>query len=232
MDQEHLFLPVAQAYDRWSSFYDTYDNPMVFMASQIVARALPGLAGMSVFEFGCGTGRNLAALHACGARELAGCDLSDGMLNVARARLPQARLFAHDMTCPLPIAGGSVDRALFCLTLEHIADLRFPLQEAKRILRPEGRIGIVEIHPYYSLTGVAAHFEQDGIDVRMPTHAHQFQHYLAAFAELGLRVALCREWRPIDVGNPLPLQKLRRGAHVPLTLEFWLEKEERPNPAQ
>lgn len=224
MDKTQLFLPVVEAYDRWSLFYDSYDNPMVFMAAEIVNRSLADVSGLSVFEFGCGTGRNLAALRSFGAKETAGCDVSEGMLEVARTRVPQANLYSHDMTNRIPVPDGSYDLALFCLTLEHIPDIRRPLREAMRITKANGRIHIIEIHPYYSLTGVAAHFEQDGTDVRMPTYAHQFEDYLNAFTELGLTVTSCREWRPNDIGNPAPLQKLRRGAAVPLTLEFSLQR--------
>jgi malonyl-CoA O-methyltransferase len=70
---------------------------MVFMAAEIVHRSLADVCGPSVFEFGSGTGRNLAALESFGAKECAGCDLSEGMLKVARTRVPQADLLRQDM---------------------------------------------------------------------------------------------------------------------------------------
>ena len=47
MREKELFLPVPEAYDRWSSFYDSYANPMVFMAAEIVRRTLAGARGRS-----------------------------------------------------------------------------------------------------------------------------------------------------------------------------------------
>lgn len=178
------------AYDRWAASYDACDNPMVFMASAAIAQA--DFGGCRVFEFGCGTGRNLAALRERDATAVAGCDLSDGMLAVARRRCPDTELLRHDMT-GLPVAGGSFDAALFSLSLEHVKYLPGALAEARRIVRPGGRISIFEIHPYLSLGGTAAHFEEGGDDVRMPTVPHQFADYLRAFAALELRVAGCRE---------------------------------------
>jgi hypothetical protein len=58
----------------------------------------------------------------------------------------------------------------------------------------------------------------------MPTYAHQFEHYLYAFHELGVAVAACKEWKPGDVGYPAALQALKRGAAVTLTLEFSLQR--------
>ena len=224
------FLLVAQAYDRWSPFYDSYDNPMVFMATEILRRSLispaattttPTATPTAIFEFGCGTGRNLAAL-APHAAQLAGCDLSDGMLALARQRLPHAHLLLHDMTQPLPLPASAYGLTLFSLTLEHIPDLTLPLREAARITRPTGRIAIIEIHPFLSLSGVAAHFDHNGEEVRMPTFPHQFEHYLAAFSTLGLRLAACREWSPNSIGNPAPLHRLKRGPDTPLAVEFQL----------
>ncbi len=220
-----IFLPVDQAYDRWSAFYDVYDNPMVFMASEIVRRSLaPRVAGLDVFEFGCGTGRNLAALEQAGAGSAAGFDFSEGMLASARAKSPTLSLFTHDMSKPpVPQPDASADLVLFCLTLEHLEDLRGPLREARRIVRPDsGRIAVIEIHPFLSLSGLAAHFDDGAQHVRMPAFPHRFQDYLAAFRETGLQVTACREWRPADVGNPPPLQSVTRGPDFPLTLEFHL----------
>ena len=227
-DHPAIFLPVDAAYDRWSACYDTYDNPMVFMASQALRASLSASesTGAHVFEFGCGTGRNLAWKKSMGGAEVAGCDLSQGMLDVARERCPGARVFQHDMTKPLPSSEGcaSADLALFCLTLEHVADLALPLAEARRILRPGGRIAIFEIHPFLSLDGVAAHFQHAGQEVRMPTVAHCFADYLQVFAGLDLHVARCREWRPRDVGEPPPVKALKRGPDFPLVVEFSLER--------
>lgn len=222
MADQSLFLPVSAAYDRWSPFYDTYDNPMVFMASLILEHSLANGAGSSVFEFGCGTGRNLAALARRGATTISGCDFSSGMLRVARERGPDWRLFEQDMREPAPLPDHSVDLVLFSLTLEHLEDLRGPLLEAKRLMRPEGRIVIIEIHPFLSATGGAAHFYDGSTEVRMPSFPHQFADYLNAFAEVGLIVQRCQEWRPADVGNPAPFHRLERGPQSPLTLEFGL----------
>jgi malonyl-CoA O-methyltransferase len=222
MDKQQHFLPVGEAYDRWAPVYDAYDNPMVFMATQIVDRFSENASGLRVLEFGCGTGRNLAALSAQGAI-VTGCDLSAGMLDVARLRTPDAELLLHDMTQTLPFADRRFDVSLFSLSLEHVQDLLAPLGEAKRVTKPGGRILIIEIHPFLSLSGSAAHFDEGDIEVRMPTFPHQFADYLSALAEVGLAVAECREWRPADVGNPVALESHKRGPEIPLTVELVLK---------
>lgn len=215
-------LSVEAAYDRWAAAYDATDNPMVFGATRALAASAGDFAGGDIFEFGCGTGRNLAFLKATGARSVAGCDLSEGMLAEARRRDRALDVFRHDMREPLPRAAGSADLVLFCLALEHVADLHAPLEQARRLLKPGGAIAIIEIHPFVSQTGVAAHFIDGAEEVRMPAFAHRFHEYLNAFAGLGLRLAACREWRPADLGPDVPARALKRGAQYPLVVEFRL----------
>jgi malonyl-CoA O-methyltransferase len=213
-------LSVAEAYDRWSGTYDGYDNPMVFGATRIVS----AVAGLDMLEIGCGTGRNLAAFRQGGARRLVGLDLSAGMLAKAAACDVGFELHRQDMAEAVPLDDASVDRVLFCLTLEHVADLAVPLWEARRVLKPGGRIEIIEIHPYLALGGVAAHFKAGDEIIHMPTVAHEFSGYLNAFAAAGLSSAACREWCPRDFGDNLPPKLLKRGPDTPLLVHFTLGK--------
>jgi len=137
-DEASLYLPVEEAYDRWVPCYESCDNPMVFGASQAVALLSRTIGAKVVVEFGCGAGRNLAQLKQDGAERLIGCDLSQGMLDKARARDPALMLFQQDMNRPLPLADGIADLALFCLSLEHVSDLVAPLREARRIVGEAG----------------------------------------------------------------------------------------------
>lgn len=222
MPRSSIFLPIDEAYDRWSSFYDSSDNPMVFGTGQIVHELAEHAAGRDVIEFGCGTGRNLERLRQRGAAKVIGCDLSPGMLQQARARDPNFLLFQQDMMQPMPLPDGSADLILFSLTLEHVGDLVPPLQEARRLLRSAGRIAVIEIHPFLSLANVAAHFKDGEMVVRMPTFPHSFSDYINAVAEAGLSITACRERRPCDFQGPVPNKVLKRGPDFPLLVEFSL----------
>lgn len=219
MSANITFLPVNQAYDRWASFYDAYSNSMVYTATHIMATRFGELQGADVFEFGCGTGRNLAAMKSSGAGVVAGCDLSDGMLAVAQKRDAAFQLFQHDMSQTLPDGLQKFDHVLFCLTLEHMKDLLQPLQSAKQLLKENGTIIIIEIHPT-TLGVVSAHFKDGDDEVHMPTFAHQFADYLNAIAAAGLRVTSCTEWRARDLGDHTPPKVFKRGPDFLLAVEF------------
>jgi malonyl-CoA O-methyltransferase len=108
-----------------------------------------------------------------------GFDFSSAMLAEARKRDGDWTLFQADMSTPIALPDQSVDFVLFSLTLEHVADLVPPLQEARRLSRTGGVIKIVEIHPFLSLSGISAHFKTaDGEEVTMPAFAHPFQDWL------------------------------------------------------
>ncbi len=216
-------LDVAAAYDVWAPSYDGYDNPMVYAAGQALSQATLALAQKTILEFGCGTGRNLAAFAARGASNLIGFDFSSAMLAEARKRDGNWTLFKADMSAPIPLPDQSVDFILFSLTLEHVADLVPPLQEARRLLRTGGVIKIVEIHPFLSLNGISAHFKTaDGQEVIMPAFAHPFQDWLAAFDQASLRVAGLKEWQARDFGRDAPAKILRRGLDWPWVVDWTL----------
>lgn len=222
MQENSVHMPVANAYDRWSHNYDGYDNPMVHGARHVLNALDHAFLARAVFEFGCGTGANLLAALRMGAASVGGCDISPGMLARAREKIPGPALLEHDMTRPLPLPGGSVDCALFCLSLEHVAEPAAPLREAARLLAPGGRAEIIEIHPFASMSGVAAHFQDKDETVLMPTFAHSFADHLNAFEAAGLHVTACKEWRALDFGTAATPKMLKRGERHPLLVHFSL----------
>lgn len=222
--REHTPLDaVRKAYDRWSGLYDDYDNPMVAAASEVVAGLGPLARGRDVVELGCGTGRNLLALGAAGAASVTGCDASAGMLAAARAKAPVLALIAADIGEPLPLRDGVADLVLFCLVLEHVAQLGPPLAAARRLLRPGGVAAVVEIHPDLAAQGVGAHF-RDGDDiVHMPTFAHRLDDYRRAGRDAGLSAVRERGWTPADFRRPHP-KMAKRDPAMPFVIELLLAR--------
>lgn len=111
-----------------------------------VARALPWVpAEGPVLEIGPGPGYLLAALARRGPA--CGLDLSSRMLRQAHRRLARAGLQApltQGEATRLPFANGSFQAVVLTFTFSAVPDGPWALQEMRRILRPGGRVVIVD----------------------------------------------------------------------------------------
>lgn len=131
----------ACAYDSW---FDTGWGAHAWAVEcRAVESALPVLAGLTLVEVGCGTGRLVQYLSDRGARTV-GVDLAAGMLAVAAGRVP-GRFLRADAS-RLPLADASVDGAVTVATLE-FTDAAAVLAELARVTRPGGRIVAVTLNP-------------------------------------------------------------------------------------
>ncbi len=156
----------------------------------LLAEARPG---ERVLDLGCGAGRFVAALRDAGADPV-GVEIASGALERARAVAPGAdlRLLAQDGS--IPLEHGSVDLVWCSEVLEHIADGAHLLQEARRVLRPGGRMLVtVPYHGRLQASLVAllrfdAHFDPQGQHLRFFTRASLAASLRAAgFAEPRVR---------------------------------------------
>ena len=132
--------------------------------------------GERVLDLGCGAGRFVAALRAAGADPV-GVELAEAALERARAVAPGADLRLLEDDGSIPLEHGSVDLVWCSEVLEHVADGAHLLQEARRVLRPGGRV-LVTV-PYHGRIQAAliallrfdAHFDPQGQHLRFFTRA-------------------------------------------------------------
>lgn len=102
----------------------------------------------ALLDVGTGTGR-MAELLSPGAGQVTALDKSPEMLRIARARLqtlPAGKidLVQGDFTA-LPFARAAFDTVLFHQVLHYAQDPGAVLAEAARVLRPGGRIAVVDL---------------------------------------------------------------------------------------
>jgi malonyl-CoA O-methyltransferase len=152
-------VPTDVGYNRWAEVYDAEDNPLVLLEETKITPLIGNVAGLTVADVGCGTGRHSIRLAAAGASVTA-LDFSEGMLERARAKpgADAVRFVRHDLTQTFPLESGCFDRVLCCLVLDHIADLNGFFGELRRICKPAGFVVISVMHPAMMLRGVQARF--------------------------------------------------------------------------
>lgn len=76
-------LPTRDAYDLWSEVFDRDGNPLIALEERHIDALIGPVAGLTVADGGCGTGRHAIRLAAAGARVTA-LDFSPGMLAAAQ----------------------------------------------------------------------------------------------------------------------------------------------------
>jgi demethylmenaquinone methyltransferase/2-methoxy-6-polyprenyl-1,4-benzoquinol methylase len=99
--------------------------------------------GDRVLDACCGTGDLALACARAGGR-VTGVDFSERMLARARAKSSAVEWVQGD-ALELPFADGSFDAASVGFGVRNLDDLSRGLAELRRVLRPGGRLGVLEI---------------------------------------------------------------------------------------
>jgi demethylmenaquinone methyltransferase/2-methoxy-6-polyprenyl-1,4-benzoquinol methylase len=100
--------------------------------------------GDRVLDACCGTGDLAISAQRSGAGVVVGLDFAERMLEVARRKEPAIEWVRGDMLA-LPFDDGSFDAATVGFGVRNVDDLEAGLRELRRVLRPGGRLGILEI---------------------------------------------------------------------------------------
>jgi malonyl-CoA O-methyltransferase len=184
-------VPTRVGYDRWAEVYDDEDNPLVLLEQKLIGPLAGEVAGLTVADIGCGTGRHALRWAAAGARVTA-LDFSTAMLKRARAK-PGAEAVTfihHDLAEPFPLESAAFDRVFCCLVLDHIAVLDEFFRQLRRLCRPSGCVSVSVMHPAMSLRGVQARFIDPATGHRISPagHTHQMSDYLMAAVHAGLKL--------------------------------------------
>jgi SAM-dependent methyltransferase len=102
-----------------------------------------GLPGRLLLEVGCGSGAFLTRLSdRFPSHDVWGVEIRPDLLDRARARgcpLVQGDAYA------IPLSDGSCGTVVLRFVLQHVGDPRAAVREAARVLRPGGRLVIVDI---------------------------------------------------------------------------------------
>jgi demethylmenaquinone methyltransferase/2-methoxy-6-polyprenyl-1,4-benzoquinol methylase len=141
---------VRAMFDRIAGFYDVMNTVMTAgmhhrWRSRAVELAAVG-PGSRVLDVATGTGDLAAALVevVMPGGAVVGCDFSEAMLALARAKVPQAT-FDYADALELPYANNEFDAATVGFGARNFADLERGIGELARVVMPGGRVVVLEI---------------------------------------------------------------------------------------
>jgi demethylmenaquinone methyltransferase/2-methoxy-6-polyprenyl-1,4-benzoquinol methylase len=135
---------VRRLFDTISPRYDLVNRVMTFgmdvgwRRRTVRELRLPGRS--LVFDLACGTGDLCRELATAGYRPV-GVDFSHGMLTSARTEAP---LVEADIL-RLPVRDGAADGVTCGFALRNVVSLEAFFQEAARVVRPGGRVALLDV---------------------------------------------------------------------------------------
>lgn len=136
-----------------------------------------GLTAPQVLDIGCGGGFLTLAMMKVGFR-CTGLDVSEDVLASGRARDPQKLAkWVVGNALKLPFEDQSFDAVCIMDVLEHVNDPKKAVQEALRVLKPEGRF----LFHTFNRTPLAWLFAAKGLDwfiQNSQTHVHDWKMFI------------------------------------------------------
>ncbi|MGI9422238.1 MAG: ArsR/SmtB family transcription factor [Hyphomicrobiaceae bacterium] len=192
----------------WDHLRSLYVDETVVEAA--MRRELAATSAELLVDLGTGTGRILELFSDLYARGL-GIDANQAMLNYARAKLDDgdcrhAQVRKGDIY-NLNIDDGSADVVVMHQVLHHLTDPQSAISEASRILRPSGRLLVVDFAPH-------------DLDALREHYAH---------ARLGFGDDQMQQWfagAQLKILNQEKLAPGKSGEGQQLTVSIWLAERQ------
>jgi len=182
-------MDIANAYNNWSSQYDTNDNKTRDLEALSLQRILQGKSFKHCLEVGCGTGKNTAWLLTI-CDQITAIDLSIGMLEIAKNKIHSNKVnfIEADITKDWTFANQTYDLVTFSLMLEHIEDLHAVFQKVAQVTTVGSRVYIGELHPFKQYAGSKARFETESGTEIVTCFNHHVTDFIQAANALGFQL--------------------------------------------
>ena len=163
--ENKAILPVGRSrkearhlYNRISQLYDCIAGIFEHKYTRMALEQLAIKKGEKALEIGFGSGYTLKIIaeKVSNGGQAYGADIAHGMLEVARRRLKKAGLINQATLClgegtKLPYRNSIFDAVFLSFTLELFDTPEIPkvLSETKRVLKPNGRFGVISLSKSY-----------------------------------------------------------------------------------
>lgn len=148
---------VSSAYDRNAEFWigiirDRIDPYQTQLTDPALLAMIGDCHGLDILDAGCGEGYLARELVTRGAEHVHGVDTCEGLVQAARTH-PDHRAdratFYHADVAAIPLADDSVDLVVANRLPNGIAEPARRFGEFARVLRPDGRMILLGMHPCF-----------------------------------------------------------------------------------
>lgn len=194
-----------QAYNAWSKTYDAVENKTRDLEAKTLRESVSAVKFSDVLEIGCGTGKNTEWLLTK-AEHLVSADFSAEMLSKAREKIKaeNVEFRQFDLREDWNFDENSFDLIICSLALEHIEDIEFVFQQAKKVLRKDGLFYIGELHPFKQYQGSKAKFDTKSGVFELECFVHNISEFFAAAKNNNFVFIELKEWFDDDDKTKIP----------------------------
>jgi ubiquinone/menaquinone biosynthesis C-methylase UbiE len=198
-------MSVREAYNTWSSSYDTDENKTRDLEALALRTMLQSVQFENCLEIGCGTGKNTEWLLTKRGSVTA-VDLSEEMLGVAKSKLESDKVtfIRADILQEWNFTSGLYDLVTFSLVLEHIENLEFVIKEASRVISVGGHVYIGELHPYKQYAGSKARFQSEQGEYVVQCYTHNISEFTQVAVLNGFQIVDLNEFFDNNDKNSIP----------------------------
>jgi predicted TPR repeat methyltransferase len=193
---------IEQTFDSFAASFDAKLAKLLYRAPALVAAMLANAdvsarRSLDVLDAGCGTGL-CGPLIAPYARRLVGVDLSDGMLDQARARNVYDELVRCELTAYLRGYTGAFDVIVSADTLVYFGPLEEVVAAAENALRARGRL-------IFTVEELRDAGQDTGYDISPSgRYRHTCAYVERVLADASLRAEIVPAELRLEAGEPVP----------------------------
>jgi SAM-dependent methyltransferase len=180
------------AYERWAPLYPPVAHNSLMRAEEHAMCALwPEVAGRSVLDLACGTGRYARLLVDGGAAHVVAMDFCPPMLGQVTGVPRVCASMMH-----LPFIADAFDVVVSGLALGHATSLSGWMAEIARVLKTGGTVLYSDFHPEAARAELPRTFkDRNGRAFSVPHHCYEVAAQREAAAAAGLTIDTVRELR-------------------------------------
>lgn len=138
---------VPEQYEAWAQVYDWVWARYLNQTLPVLQRSANVQSGEQVLDLACGTGELVRRVHgAVPGAEIVGVDLAPAMVERARSKLGERSglRFEQGDVHALPFGDEAFDAVVCANTFHYFTQPEQVLAEARRVLRPGGRLVLLD----------------------------------------------------------------------------------------